>query len=86
MKLDTAIRETILREANVVAGQACLEREITWVHMVDHPDIANWVKPGELLLTTGYNWPTSAAASRDLVRKLSAVQNSLGVTSKSSMV
>jgi purine catabolism regulator len=73
MKLDTAIRETILREANVVAGQACLEREITWVHMVDHPDIANWVKPGELLLTTGYNWPTSAAASRDLVRKLSAV-------------
>jgi purine catabolism regulator len=73
MKLDTAIRETVLREAKVVAGEENLQREITWVHMVDHPDIANWVKPGELLLTTGYNWPNDAQTSRRLVRELSEV-------------
>ncbi|MFM0165926.1 PucR family transcriptional regulator ligand-binding domain-containing protein [Paraburkholderia sediminicola] len=73
MKLDTAIRETVLREAEVVAGQENLQREITWVHMVDHPDIVNWVKPGELLLTTGYNWPNDAQTSRTLVRELSEV-------------
>lgn len=73
MKLDTAIRETVLREAEVVAGQENLQREITWVHMVDHPDIVNWVKPGELLLTTGYNWPNDADGSRRLVRDLSEV-------------
>jgi purine catabolism regulator len=73
MKLDTAIRETILRDAEVVAGSHMLDREITWVHMVDHPDIAQWVKPGELLLTTGYNWPSDEVSSRELVRNLSKV-------------
>lgn len=73
MKLDTAIRETVLREAEVVAGEESLQRDITWVHMVDHPDIVNWVKPGELLLTTGYNWPSDTEASRRLVRDLSKV-------------
>src|ERR1700757_2130284 len=73
MKLDTAIRETVLREAEVVAGEENLQREITWVHMVDHPDIVNWVKAGELLLTTGYNWPNDAETSRRLVRELSEV-------------
>jgi purine catabolism regulator len=73
MKLDTAIRETVLREAEVVAGEENLQREITWVHMVDHPDIVNWVKPGELLLTTGYNWPIDGQTSRQLVRELSEV-------------
>jgi PucR family transcriptional regulator, purine catabolism regulatory protein len=73
MKLDTAILDTVLREAQVVAGAEHLERDITWVHMVDHPDIANWVKPGELLLTTGYNWPGDADASRQLVRQLSEI-------------
>jgi purine catabolism regulator len=71
MKLDTAIRETVLSAAEVVAGEENLQRDITWVHMVDHPDIVNWVKPGELLLTTGYNWPGDAEASRRLVRELS---------------
>lgn len=73
MKLDTAIRQTMLREANIVAGAQALHREIRWVHMVDHPDIAQWVKPGELLLTTGYSWPEDETASRDLVRSLNAI-------------
>ncbi|MGF6899762.1 PucR family transcriptional regulator [Paraburkholderia sp. GAS348] len=73
MRLQTAILETVLRDARVVAGEQNLDREITWVHMVDHPDIVDWIKPGELLLTTGYNWPTEEEASRNLVRKLSEV-------------
>ncbi|SDG42159.1 purine catabolism regulatory protein [Paraburkholderia phenazinium] len=72
MKLDTAIRETVLSQAKIVAGGQNLDRVIAWVHMVDHPDIAQWVKPGELLLTTGYNWPADNAASRNLVRQLAS--------------
>jgi len=74
MKLQTAICETVLREATVVAGGDHLERDITWVHMVDHPDITAWVKAGELLLTTGYNWPQDAEASRALVRGLAELK------------
>jgi len=73
MRLDAAIKETILRDAEVVAGRANLKREISWVHMVDRPDIVHWVKAGELLLTTSYDWPSDEIASRDLVRKLSSV-------------
>ncbi|WDU60763.1 PucR family transcriptional regulator ligand-binding domain-containing protein [Pseudomonas poae] len=73
MKLDTAIENTVLREASVVAGVNAMDREITWVHIVDHPEITNWLKPGELLLTTGYNWPVDDDESRSMVRRLSQI-------------
>ncbi|WP_336331491.1 PucR family transcriptional regulator [Pseudomonas putida] len=73
MKLDAAIELTVLREATVVAGAGAMGREITWVHIVDHPEITNWLKPGELLLTTGYNWPEADDESREMVRRLSEI-------------
>jgi len=73
MKLDAAIENTVLREATVVAGEAAMDREITWVHIVDHPEITNWLKPGELLLTTGYNWPVDDEECRVMVRRLSEI-------------
>lgn len=71
MKLDAAMENTVLREATVVAGETAMDREITWVHIVDHPEITNWLKPGELLLTTGYNWPVDDEECRAMVRRLS---------------
>ena len=73
MKLAAAMEQTVLREATVVAGSAAMDREISWVHIVDHPEIANWLKPGELLLTTGYNWPAGDEESRQMVRQLGAI-------------
>lgn len=73
MKLDAAMENTVLREATVVAGEAAMDREITWVHIVDHPEITNWLKPGELLLTTGYNWPVDDEECRVMVRRLSEI-------------
>lgn len=73
MKLAAAMEQTVLREATVVAGSAAMDREITWVHIVDHPEITNWLKPGELLLTTGYNWPADDEESRQMVRQLGAI-------------
>lgn len=73
MKLDAAIENTVLREASVVAGETAMDREITWVHIVDHPEITNWLKPGELLLTTGYNWPVDDEECRVMVRRLAEI-------------
>lgn len=67
LDLATALRETNLRHARVVAGERSLERPLGWVHMVDHPDIINWVRPGQLLLTTGYHWPDEPESERALV-------------------
>lgn len=41
MNLATALEQTVLSKATVVAGQNALHREIGWVHIVDHPEITN---------------------------------------------
>ncbi len=70
MDISTALQSTVLRDAVVVAGQAHLGNEVRWVHMVDHPEIATWVKPGYLLLSTGYNWPRDDAGAKRLILAL----------------
>lgn len=70
MNISTALEQTVLRGARVVAGHPALGNEIVWVHIVDHPDIASWVEPGQLLLTTGYNWPKAEGDARALIRAL----------------
>lgn len=70
MNISTALDSTVLRGARVVAGHAGLDNEIRWVHMVDHPDIAAWVQRGQLLLSTGYNWPRDDVQANKLIRDL----------------
>lgn len=70
MDITTALESTVLRGARVVAGHAGLTNEIRWVHMVDHPDIAAWVQRGQLLLSTGYNWPQDKQKANQLIRDL----------------
>lgn len=70
MDINTALESTVLRGARVVAGHDALTNEIRWVHMVDHPDIAAWVQRGQLLLSTGYNWPSDERQANQLIRDL----------------
>jgi purine catabolism regulator len=72
MKLSEALRLPPLDAASVVAGQGQIDRDVTWVQVVDHPDIEAWVEAGHLLLSTGYNWPKDGTAAADLIRRLSA--------------
>jgi purine catabolism regulator len=78
MKLEDAFHLTVLGKTRVVAGAGGLSREVRWVHIVDMPDILPWVRPGQLLLTTGYAWPREAANQRDLIHSL-AEQNLAGI-------
>lgn len=72
MDIATALQLNVLREARVVAGHGALANEIGWVHMVDHPDIADWVSARQLLLSTGYNWPRDDDACAALIHALKA--------------
>ncbi len=42
------------QNAKCIAGNAGLNRIINHVNVMEVPDVAEWVRPGELLLTTGY--------------------------------
>jgi DNA-binding PucR family transcriptional regulator len=48
-----ALSLNVLKGAKVVAGHKGLDNPIRWTHILDHPDVATWVKGGEILLTSG---------------------------------
>jgi purine catabolism regulator len=59
-----------LREARLVAGHAGVGRVIRSVNIMEVPDILDWVKPDELLLTTAYPLREDPAALEQLVPHL----------------
>jgi hypothetical protein len=59
-----------LSRARLLAGDPW--RRVGWVHVVDVPEPAPWVRPGQLVLTTGYAWPREAPALRRFAEELAA--------------
>ena len=70
MNVREALGIESLRSAELVAGGQGLDREVRWAHVIDMPDPAPWVRPGQLLLTTGFAWPQSDGAQREQIRQL----------------
>lgn len=54
----------------VVAGAESLDRTIRWVHAGDLPDIATYLRGGELILTTGMAIGARPAQQREFVHSL----------------
>ncbi len=54
----------------MVAGSAGINRELTWAHSVELPEPWAWLGNGELLMTTGQNFPCDPAGQVDFIRKL----------------
>jgi purine catabolism regulator len=60
-------------EATILAGEDRLDHPVRWVHMGEIPDIATFLRGGELLLTAGTGIGSTAAAQRQYVRALATV-------------
>lgn len=54
LDLASVLELSCLRGARVVAGARGLQRKVSRLNVMEVPDITAWVKPDELLLTTGY--------------------------------
>lgn len=52
------------------AGEAGLDQTVRWVHVIDQPDMAPWLREGTFVLTTGISWGTRPEAYRARVRQL----------------
>ncbi len=70
MNVREALGVESLHAAKVVAGASGLEREVRWAHVIDMPDPAPWVRPGQLLLTTGFAWPQGEREQREQIGAL----------------
>ena len=61
-----------LSQAKVVAGAAGLSRLVAKLNVMEVPDIQAWVKPDELLLTTGYPLMGHPETTATLIEELDA--------------
>ncbi len=53
--LARVLRSPALAGSTVIAGRAGVGRRVLRINVMEVPDIHPWVRPGELLLTTGYS-------------------------------
>jgi PucR family transcriptional regulator, purine catabolism regulatory protein len=65
------MRLPYLEKIKVVAGEVGLNKVISWVHVVEIPEVTEWVKGGELLFITGVTIQNNKEALLQLVRSIS---------------
>ncbi len=67
MKID------LLREAKLLAGEGGMEEIISSVNVMEVPDIMNWVKKGEFLLTTAYSIRDDVTALNKIIPRMKKI-------------
>lgn len=65
-----ALELDVFKNSRVIAGENGLDRVITNVNVMEVPDIMDWVKPGELLVTAFYSLKDDIGAQRKLIPRL----------------
>ncbi len=70
MKLREVLALPSMTGTELVAGMDGLDREVLWSHVVDMPDPIPWVRPGFMLLVSGYSWPEEADAQQARIADL----------------
>ncbi len=61
---------TLFPDLRLRSGAEGLERTVRWVHVVDQPDMASWLRDGTFVLTTGIGWSQDASAHLAAVAQL----------------
>ncbi|QDR79835.1 PucR family transcriptional regulator [Sporomusa termitida] len=71
------------KSVSLAAGLAGLDNTVISVNIMDAPDILNWVKPGDLILTTAYIAKDDPVLQERLIKDLAAIGAAgLGIKTK----
>jgi len=70
MKLLHLLALEVFQKSEIVAGGKGLERDVTWVNMMEILDSLEQLQPGELLISTGYGLTEDSPLSMDLIARL----------------
>lgn len=72
--MDITVREVMqlepLRDARVVAGAHKLDNIVGGITIIELPDIVDWLKGGEILLTSLYNVQNEVYSYKEYIRKM----------------
>src|SRR5437763_1544097 len=58
------------KEAVVLAGAKGMQRTINRVNVMEVPDVIDWVRPGEFLITSGFPFRDQPEAISDIIPQL----------------
>jgi purine catabolism regulator len=61
-----------LAEASLIAGEPGLDKQVTSVNVMEAPDIAYWLRGGEMLLSSGYQFRDNVDGLEELVITLNS--------------
>jgi len=61
----------ILRDAKLVSGEKGLDRIVRYVDIMEVPDVKEWLREGEFILTTGYSIRHDPVLLLDVIEQLS---------------
>ncbi|WP_238554481.1 PucR family transcriptional regulator ligand-binding domain-containing protein [Geomicrobium sp. JCM 19038] len=70
MQLGHILQLPIFQEADVISGSSGLWRNVENVNMMDAPDIADYLKQDELLITTAYHFKEDPTSLKQLIEKM----------------
>ena len=70
VQLKEILSISLMGDAEILAGKNGIENEITSVNVMEVPDIIDWVRPGEFLLTTAYPLSTNIETLNSLIPML----------------
>ena len=59
-----------LKKGNVIAGGKGLKREVNFVEVMEVPEVADWITPGILIMTTFYSIKDKPEKQIKVVREL----------------
>jgi len=72
IQLRDILQVDLLQGAEVLAGHKGLSNSIVSVNVMEVPDIIDWVRPGEFLLTTAFTFSHDITALESLIPELKA--------------
>lgn len=70
IELKDILQVSLLKDAEVLAGSGGLGNSIVSVNVIEVPDIIDWVRPGEFLLTTAYTFSNDIESFERLIPQL----------------
>ncbi|HCJ58229.1 PucR family transcriptional regulator [Lutispora sp.] len=70
--IEELMKHDIMKDAFVAAGEGGISKVITGANIMEVPDILEWVKPGELLITTAYSIKDDKNAQKNLIPRLNS--------------